>query len=210
MPDASLTASNGRAVLATVGTTVSLMGAATLAAIVVTGIVAFSSWPDGTIRQVPEPVRLADPAPQGQAGVALTASAVASAAPEVSAASVALPGDTPTPQLGRGVDGEAGTGNDPVAAAATPSPQSPPVAEPDRPRGTGGTGDQVADATVLAGQEVRKGIEGAATASMGATGDVLPRTSEVLELWARNAARSSSAATETVSEIVRILPQPKR
>lgn len=204
MPGASITLASGRTVFATVGTTVSLMGAATFAAIVVTGFVAFSSWPDGAIRQVPGPVRLADPALRSDAGVSLAVATATSAAPEAAATSTAAPGDTPTPQLGRSVNGESGSGNAPVAAAATPSPQSPSgrttPAVPAAPH-------RVADATAGAGEEVRRNIETAAVTTMTATGELLPRTSEVLEDWARGAAQSTSATAATVAEVLRILPR---
>lgn len=180
------------------------MGAATLAALVVTGVVAFSSWPDGAIRHAPESVRLADPAPSGDSGVALAVSAAASAAPEGFATLGAQSRDTPTQVAGIGVGGEAGSGNAPVAAAATPSPQSP--AGVTEPPSSSRTADSVAEATVAAGEQVRQGINEATSSAASAADNYLPRTSEVLASMARNASQSTSVVTNTVAEVVRILP----
>jgi hypothetical protein len=92
-----------------------------------------------------------------------------------------------------------------VAAAATPSPQSP-TGTPAKPAPASRTTDAVADATVAAGEEVRRGVETAAGTAGKATDNVFPRTTGVMSAMAAGAGQSTGAAAEAVSEIIRALP----
>lgn len=205
MPVASNKRTNGRAVLAGFGTTVSLSGAATVAALVITGIVAFSSWPDGNLRQQPDAVRLADPAPSGASGFASAVSIATSAALGESVNSErALPGDTPTSTPGVGPDGETGSGNLPTAAAGTPSPQ--PSVDPVAVRPTSAPADAVATATTVAAEEVRQQLATVSGAATNATGAFLPRTSKVLSDYTNGLATTADGTSRTVAEVIRELP----
>lgn len=193
-----------RAGLAGVGTAASLVAAAGVTAIVVTGLVTFSTWPGELTRPAPEITRLAV-TPAGGATFTQAAYAATPAAPGAVRPSSAALGDTPTPpRRSTGADGEAGSGiGSAIALAAAQAALADASGTATAsPRAMDAVADATQGTTRAAGDQIGASARGVAAT----TASLAPRTSRFVakrgSAGGDFVARNGAAA----SELMRRLP----
>ena len=197
------------AFLAGLGSTGSLVAAVALAATVVTGTIAFTSWPGPPSGTGDAEVRLAVPdvpAAVTAAVVSTTAAAPPAAGASTADGNAASPGGTP-PRPGA-ADGRGGAGPAPSSRSVT----SPQTASSVPSSTTPGLGDgptttpSLGDATEVAGKSIGTGVATGTGDLAGGIDDFAPITAGTVESTGEVSAEAVSAAAQTVAEAIRVLP----
>lgn len=204
------------ALLAGLGSTGSLVAAVAIAATVVTGTIAFTSWPGPPSGPGDAEVRLAVPDVPAAVTAAVAATTDAGSPPAGATAAdggAADPGGTP-PRPGA-ADGRGGADPAPSSPRSVTTP-APTVTTDTQPGGgndgpapaedAAGPPVDLGDATELAGKSIGKGVAAGTDGLADRIKDVLPITAGAVQTTGEVSGAAVEAAAEVVADAIRVLP----